>query len=1598
MHYSRAVSTLDDGARARADQRFDRWRRSLLDLTLRNRLLDARDGRRSIALTGVDPAALADALDDGAALALEAWQPATAADADAAAPLDTAGLAADALAGKRLLVELPAVELDRCLVTMARAARESLQEGGARTLFVALGLLRWRGPEAAADDPAHHAPIVLLPVELRRAGAGDRYRLVEVAGEDARVNETLLEKLRADLGVTIAAPAAVGDDGALALAPVFAAFAAACADRAGWAVVPAARLGVFSFTRAVMWTDLAARQDAVLAAPLVRHLACSAGEPFAADAPAADGAEALPSELFCPLDADASQLAAVRAAEAGRSFVLQGPPGTGKSQTIANLIAQCLARGQTVLFVAEKIAALEVVQRRLAGVGLGDFCLPLHSHRAQKRAIVEDLGRVLERTWRPAIGAAGHDADARLLAARRALDGYVAALHDPTPLGITVHEALCRLTTLRDAPALDPAAAGDVAAGGGPDAGWLDARREALARYAIAYADAVGPGEGAGIATHPWRDSTLTAWQLSSADAVTGALDELHGALGELDGALDATVAAVPGLRPARIPQLVALGALATVAATSARPGAELVTAAPTPADPEAAAIAERVALVKAGAVGALEPRGVPRDPRTWLVVARQRRKLRAAVDAHWQDELLDPATVSEPELAELAARFRRWSRRFALWRWLALRGARARLRRWCDGALPSDAQIADDLDAAISVRRCARLLVVARPAARRWLGAMAPADPSRADEGADLDAIEGVLGWAGELRAAFDAVADVVPGGAEARAAAWRSLVASVAFCPTGGAEPPWPGVARAIARFVAAVERLRTACGVEVAGRAATADVVAWLRARFGGWRGAVGALRGWAGYVRARAEIDGLGLGPAAAACERGEVAAERLAEAWERALLLVWTDARIDGTEALRTFHGATHHARVAEFTTLDVTSMATARARLLVRLAERVPRIAPGSGRDDTADAGEVGILLHEVKKQRRHKPLRTLFAQTPGLLARLKPCLLMSPLSVAQYLDPSVRFDVVVFDEASQIPTADAIGALARGNTAVIVGDSRQLPPTRFFEPGGGRAAGDGAGDGDDDDAYEELDSVLDECVAARLPQLHLGWHYRSRHEDLIAFSNRRYYEGALDVFPAAAARVADLGVAWRKVDGVYDRGGTRTNRVEAEAVVADLVRRLEDPVQQARSIGVVTFSRAQQELIEDLLDDARRARPALDRWFGEETAEPVLVKNLETIQGDERDVVLFSIGYGPDADGKMTLNLGPLGKEGGERRLNVAVTRAREQLVVFSSLEPEQLAADAAAVGVRHLGELLAYVKAGGSAATADAGTMASPLVAAVADALTARGWIVRPAVGCAGYKIDLAIVDPDDPGRYVLAVECDGAAYASARTTRDRDRLRAQVLGGLGWRLHRIWALDWWHYPEKEAQRVHSAVIAAIAAARQARRPTTLPPRTARASQPPRSRNASGPVAAAARGAEAASDLEPVTDAVTAPMTATASGPVPVRVPGSASGSVTIPVSAPVPVPVAAASGSPAQGTLFPPAGPGEVPSLLQYRAASVPAGRRRPDDLTEPRFEPELGKLIDQILEAEAPVHIDRLARRVGAYFGIGRLSPKVTERVR
>ncbi|MBQ3811678.1 MAG: DNA helicase, partial [Kiritimatiellae bacterium] len=596
-------------------------------------------------------------------------------------------------------------------------------------------------------------------------------------------------------------------------------------------------------------------------------------------------------------------------------------------------------------------------------------------------------------------------------------------------------------------------------------------------------------------------------------------------------------------------------------------------------------------------------------------------------------------------------------------------------------------------------------------------------------------------------------------------------------------------------------------------------------WAR----GWRAAAeavvengGKLREWTRWREAYIACKKGGLEPIAAAVAAGTLPAADGTAALRKRYCERFVRTVLDADETLRSFFGNGQDALVATFGRLDQEIADLSRRMILARLSLRAIK-----AKKDPALLSELALLNHEVAKKTRQLPPRTLLQRLPGLLPVLKPCLLMSPLSVAQYLPPeSDGFDVVVFDEASQLTVWDAVGVLARGKQAVVVGDPKQLPPTNFFQKADPGAAEDAE---PDEDAVEDLDSILDECKAAGVPEQALLWHYRSRHESLIAFSNERYYGGKLFTFPSAAVARKGLGVSRVKVEGgVYDRSKTRTNRKEAEAVVAAVVERLLDPAFQDKTCGVVTFSMAQQGLIEDLLDEEQVKHPEIQRFFDSSLPEPFFVKNLENVQGDERDAIFFSIGYAPDEKGFFAMNFGPLNRPGGERRLNVAVTRAKEEVVVFTSIDSTQIdLSRTAALGATHLREFLAYAEKATreAAAAGGAGGASSPSEPSigdfereVADFLRLNGYTVDERVGRSDYRVDLAVRRQPDDGGYAIGVECDGAMYRDAASARDRDESRRGVLEGLGWRMARCWCLEWWFDREGAQRKLLAEVDAAV------------------------------------------------------------------------------------------------------------------------------------------------------------------------------------
>jgi hypothetical protein len=561
----------------------------------------------------------------------------------------------------------------------------------------------------------------------------------------------------------------------------------------------------------------------------------------------------------------------------------------------------------------------------------------------------------------------------------------------------------------------------------------------------------------------------------------------------------------------------------------------------------------------------------------------------------------------------------------------------------------------------------------------------------------------------------------------------------------------------------------------------------------------------------------ELTRVGLGQLATEIDSGALAPEAAVDEFLYATAEArWSHAR----EILPELDDLPHlnrHQLVEAFSDLDRARMRDVQVLIRAKHLEQLPKGA----------VGEMGFIRGQIAKTRGHLSIRKTIGAASAMVRRIKPVLLMSPISIAQFLPPgSITFDMLVIDEASQVRPEDALGAVARAKQIVVVGDQKQLPPTSFFD-----RLTDNVDDEEEFESEEgiipgaakatEMESILTLCEArGRIPRM-LEWHYRSRDPSLIRVSNAEFYGDRLVLPPSPLQLDDNYGLKFSRVPGVYSSkslGGGRpgTNRIEAEAVTKALATHARN--WPALSMGVVAFSKAQSDMVTEVLEVARRHDPVLDSFLRTGKAEDVFVKNIENVQGDERDVILITVGYGPhEANGRLhSVNFGPVNTDGGERRLNVLISRARVRCEVFASFDPSDIDLTRTTHdGPRILKRFLEFAKSGhfdqplGTGQEAD-----SPFEEDVGRAITALGYPADPQVGSAGFRIDLGVRHPERTGQYILAVECDGATWHRALWARERDRMRQQVLEGLGWRFHRIWSTDWFQRRDQEIARLRAAL----------------------------------------------------------------------------------------------------------------------------------------------------------------------------------------
>ncbi|NJC72603.1 DUF4011 domain-containing protein [Planosporangium thailandense] len=1332
-------------------RRVQQWKRSLLDLSLRNPLLNLPTRGRGLDLhVPAGALALLDSLVHEGGQIQVIPQDAISqlhrlAGTVRAQDLDPDVLARELRTDRRIYGAVSEQKYVSTMRDLQREARTMEQETGSNYLYLTIGTLvhtRSNGAEA-------HAPLFLVPVRVE-GGTGRRpYFFAADGPELAAPNHCLIEWLRRRHGVEIPELTnPVVDDYGIDIAKTLAAINGRLVDsRLNYRIDERASLRLLQFSTYRMWRDLADHWPAFVENPVVRHLVDPGTARF--DDPAGtDGAHVDEAALHVPIQADGSQLQAIAMAEQGRSFVLEGPPGTGKSQTITNLIARAVAAGRSVLFVAEKQAALDVVKRRLGQVGLAPFALDLHGRKQSMNAIREQLREALDQRERG--GEAGFTAVETGYRARLApLAGYPARVHTAGRTGLSAWSAYEATLAYGDGPSA-PVPGSYLAA-----AGHERVEQALRSLPAVARAARLRPH-------HPWALSgrrSLDGLHAGAATQVAAELEEVRGLVSERPH----LIRLLRGL-----PSPTAIGAFLPAARLAARGD-----------------LPDREVVARAA-----DPRWEPALARLTAELDRFRAEYAAELAA------FSPEVFSLPDLPHLHAEAREAATR--------LFGKARRLQEVADRLTPylrpGATVAADDVERVIG-----RLLHAGSAAStlhRRieelgglvlpdgWLptGPAAPAELVHARQAsvASRQLVAGhPVAWAALRAGVTDNDVRVL----ERLAAAWRA----------------WAGILRSGPPQL----RLWTA-GLH------------WLDAwdRDGSaWLTDLGAeelapVRHWAAVLAHTDVLAEAGLTDLADQLLRGEVDPDLAEEAYRRGLARACLAERLRAG-GLDRFDPTLIDKHIEQFEAAGRQLRAALRDQLPSTLVRHRARATDGQG-DRLAE------FAAELRRKRGGRSFRDLFSAYPDLVLALTPCVLVSPASAANFLAPTAaRFDLVVFDEASQIRVAEAVGAMGRGRSVVIVGDSRQMPPSTMMQAAAG--GDEAAGTAGDNGPAEDLESILSEAVESGLPQRWLTWHYRSRDESLVAFSNRYYYDSRLSTLPAPGPS-STAGIGWRRVDGAFDRGGTRTNEVEARAVVAEIAARLRDPATADDSIGVVTFNIQQRDLILNLLEDS--SDRLIRNRMAPTAVEPIFVKNLENVQGDERDLILFSLAFSTNPEtGQLPLNFGPLSQVGGERRLNVAITRARRQVVLFSSFDPADIdLSRTTATGTRHLRAYCELAAAGADrlgdlapGARADHDRVRE----AVADAIRARGHEVVTGYGLSDFTVDIAVRAPGSP-RWQVAVMLDGPRWSARPTVADRDGAPLLLRTVMGWpEVVRCWLPAWVQDREAVLDRIDAAVAQAVAAA---------------------------------------------------------------------------------------------------------------------------------------------------------------------------------
>ncbi len=1340
--------------------RLDKWADLLLDTGKRNNLINFKDTRASTVEVLLPSSDVLFEKVDGTA-SFEVFDPKIIEDdgpeessAPEQLPIETLG-ESDASGGKNAFLAQYSGKIKRqnqiillynaatnpltAVKNIDKKAREFIEETGVNVAYMAFGFVHWK--ESASSNDVFRAPILLVPIQLEQASAVEPY-FIKSAEDDIIVNPTFSYKMDAEHGVKLPE---YNDEGLTAYLEKVKRLVA----KLQWTVTTECKIGIFSFLKINMYRDLKDNAKAILSNRNVRQLL---GEPIDTgklygDEGAGSVADPL-IELHNVVDADSSQIEAVEMAKSGKSFVLQGPPGTGKSQTITNIIAECLSDGKKVLFVSEKLAALNVVYDKLKQAGLAEFCLQLHSHKANKKDIIADICHTL-RTEKSAVSAKADTEIAIKEKAQHQLDTYAFKLHKQRPV---IEKSLYQLYEAYAALRFAPNVEYPISQLSSKGKTYLTETAALLEQYA----DYI-PSIGYDYRKNPWygyinQDTSYQSKNEVKSDlsAVSQFLQTLIPLQQEISGKYEIQCTSVEDAQ--------LWNNFFGFAAAS-----RLITP----------------SLLNREHVDAVNAALCTLQEQSKDILA-----VRSILSAVFDDDIykLDGAAYHKKLTKQFSGTF---SRLFnAEYKQLVTD------LRLCkkDGKKPSYSE---------AVAMTERLAYYQQ----RNLAFMEAEAPIKAFLGEAYHGVETEWNYVTEQMSAMEAI-----------------FSSSIAF---GNLEhyDDFTSELGIFADYHQKLDETFAVCSADTFKRAggyfdqailnihsAPCDLVL---ARLTDCLNEMDKLDNWCHFRNLLSKLSDKQVISYVDVVFAQNIEPKHIVGAFQKQFYYQWIDSILSENPVLSAFNRISQDKAIRTFAEKDTEQFEINKAKIRAELSSKRPSL------DMIASGSALAILLREGEKKRKQKSIRSLLAETGELVQRVKPCFLMSPLSVSTFLAPdSVHFDVVVFDEASQIFPQDAIGAIYRAEQLIVVGDSKQMPPSNFFN------ATIEAEDSDEETGnVTDFESILDLCSTS-MQQLRLRWHYRSRYEQLITFSNKNFYDSVLVTFPSSKVDAPGIGVDYYHVDGVFDRKA-HTNRKEAEFIVDLIYQNIEK--YPNRSLGVVAFSVAQQDLIDKLLSKRRQSTPEKEYFFKNDGNEPFFIKNLETVQGDERDTIIFSVAYGMDAQGRLLHNFGPLNRVGGERRLNVAVTRAKCNVQMVSSMHYTDIDLKrTSAEGAKLLREYLDYAE-NGSVALERAISVSSfeqsdfDFELEVCDYLRSKGFAVDTQVGCSGFRIDLGLKLPDSSD-YVLAIECDGATYRSSKNARDRDRLRQEILERMGWKFYRIWSTDWFRNKSVEQLRLLEAAADAV------------------------------------------------------------------------------------------------------------------------------------------------------------------------------------